>query len=88
MTLATNGGSVSGTGEFNGEAAPGGPLTVVGTVSGTDVSLDLTFFTEFTDHTDTSQAHFDGARVLGQLRGTFTYFRSDTTVTQAVFIRP
>jgi hypothetical protein len=61
MHLTSAGTSVSGTGNFCGEAGPCGTLSVVGTVNGSAVHLDLTLTQQQPATGPATVEHFDGA---------------------------
>jgi hypothetical protein len=61
MQLTSSGASVSGTGNWCGEAGPCGTLSVVGSVNGSAVHLDLTLTQQLPTSGVTSVEHFDGA---------------------------
>ena len=61
MQLTSSGAKVSGTGNWCGEAGPCGTLSVVGTVSGSAVHLDLTLIQQLSVPGVTAVEHFDGA---------------------------
>jgi len=61
MQLTASGSNVSGTGNWCGEAGPCGTVSVVGTVSGGTVHLDLTLIQQVPVAGVTSVEHFDGA---------------------------
>jgi hypothetical protein len=63
--LTSTGSTVSGTGNYAGEAGPFGTLSVAGTVDGIAVHLDLTF---------TEQAPRAGHTMIEHFDGTFTSF--------------
>jgi len=58
--LTSTGSTVSGSGNYAGEAAPFGTLSVTGTVDGIAVHLDLTFTEQAPRTGNTSIEHFDG----------------------------
>lgn len=60
MVLTSNGSTVSGTGDFAGEAGPAGNVAVTGTIEGIAVHLDLTFTQELPQTGPTTLKHFDG----------------------------
>jgi hypothetical protein len=61
MQLTSSGASVSGSGNYCGEAGPCGTLSVVGTINGSAVHLDLTLTQQMPTTGVTSVEHFDGA---------------------------
>jgi hypothetical protein len=73
-------------GSFQGEAGPGGTMTVEGNVTKGIVSLDFTLSTELTDGTLVRTMHFTGRPSLLELRGIMqsgnnpTSLGADTTV--------
>ena len=88
--LTSTGSTVSGTGNYAGEAGPFGTLSVTGTVDGITVHLDLTFTEQAPRAGNTTTEHFDGqftsANVIagsiatdtpGQVPGKITYKRVD-----------
>jgi hypothetical protein len=89
MSLVANGSSLSGTGAFVAEAAPGGTMTIEGAVSGDTVNLDFTFATELTDRTVISTGHFTGSLMFGELRGRTLYFgeAADISLDATAFTR-
>jgi hypothetical protein len=58
--LTSTGSTVSGSGNFAGEAGPFGTLAVAGTVDGIAVHLDLTFTEQAPRAGNTTTEHFDG----------------------------
>ena len=58
--LASNGSTVSGSGNYCGEAGPCGTISVAGTVVGPTVHLDLTFTEQGPRVGQTMIEHFDG----------------------------
>ena len=73
MQLTSSGGSVSGTGNYCGEAGPCGTLEVAGTVKGNVVHLDLMLTPQQPTFGVTTAEHFDGAfSGLYTLVGTLT----------------
>lgn len=58
--LTSTGSTVSGSGNYAGEAGPFGTLSVTGTVDGIVVHLDLTFTEQAPRAGNTSTEHFDG----------------------------
>jgi hypothetical protein len=86
MKLVATGSSLSGTGSFQGEAGPGGTMTVEGNVTKGIVSLDFTLSAELTDGTLVRTMHFTGRPSLLELRGIMqsgnnpTSLGADTTV--------
>jgi hypothetical protein len=58
--LTSTGSTVSGSGNFCGEAGPCGTISVTGTVVGPTVHLDLTFTEQGPAVGQTSIEHFDG----------------------------
>src|ERR1700730_4601739 len=88
MDLIAAGSSVSGSGNYCGEAGPCGTLSVAGTIDGIAVHLDLTFTEQLPRAGHTMIEHFDGkftsANVLegsiatdtpGQVPGHTSYHR-------------
>ena len=61
MQLTSSGSSVSGTGNYCGEAGPCGTVSVAGTVNGSAVHLDLTLTQQQPTAGVTTVEHFDGA---------------------------
>lgn len=61
MQLTSSGASVSGTGNYCGEAGPCGTVSVVGTVNHSAVHLDLTLTQQLPTTGVTSVLHFDGS---------------------------
>jgi len=61
MQLTSSGTTVSGNGNWCGEAGPCGTLSVAGTVNGNAVHLDLTLIQQQPTTGVTSVEHFDGA---------------------------
>lgn len=74
MQLTSSGTNVSGTGNWCGEAGPCGTLSVVGTVSGSAVHLDLTLIQQLPTPGVTTVKHFDGA-----FSGLYTLTGTQTT---------
>jgi hypothetical protein len=73
MDLTLAGSIVSGSGDWCAEAGPCGILTVAGTVNGTVVQLDLTFFAQFPTPLPQSTQHFDGQlNSLNSLQGSIS----------------
>jgi hypothetical protein len=66
MDLTTIGSTISGTGDWCGEAGPCGIVTVAGTVDGSSVHLDLSLTAQFPNVGATSVQHFDGRVSLSQ----------------------
>ena len=60
MDLTSTGSSVSGSGNYAGEAGPSGTLVVAGTVDGLTVHLDLTFNQQLPRVEPAAIEHFDG----------------------------
>ena len=58
--LTSRGSTVSGSGNYAGEAGPFGTLTVAGTIDGPTVHLDLTFTEQAPRPGHTEIEHFDG----------------------------
>jgi hypothetical protein len=87
MDLSSTGSTVSGSGNYCGEAGPCGLLAVAGTVDGVAVHLDLTFNQQVPQAGPSRIEHFDGqftsANVLagsiatdvGQVTGQTSYHR-------------
>jgi len=76
MELTADGGTVSGSGSWCGEAGPCGSISVSGTVNGSLVHLDLTFITTFpAGASGTSVQHFDGRVTAKTLRGSIAVER-------------
>lgn len=73
MNLTLNGSSVSGVGNWCGEAGPCGTLGVTGTLQSTAVHLDLMFTQQIPTPDTMTVSHFDGELTLAQsLEGTLT----------------
>ena len=60
MDLSSTGSTVSGSGNYCGEAGPCGTLSVAGTIDGIAVHLDLTFTEQVPRVGHTMIEHFDG----------------------------
>lgn len=60
MDLSSTGSTVSGSGNYCGEAGPCGTLAVAGTIDGIAVHLDLTFTEQVPRVGHTMIEHFDG----------------------------
>ena len=60
MDLSSTGTTISGSGNYCGEAGPCGTLGVTGTVDGIAVHLDLTFTEQLPRVGHTMIEHFDG----------------------------
>jgi hypothetical protein len=60
MDLTSTGSTVSGSGNYAGEAGPFGTLAVAGTVAGLVVHLDLNFSEQLPRPGHTTIEHFDG----------------------------
>ena len=85
--LTSSGSTVSGSGNYAGEAGPFGTLAVAGTVDGIAVHLDLTFTEQLPRAGHTGVEHFDGvftsfdviegsiASDSGQIPGKISYKR-------------
>ena len=89
FSLTSSGADVSGSGDFQGEAGPGGSLTVTGSVAGDQVDLDFVLVTEFTGGSTTSTAHFTGRLLFGSLTGEMQYGSAapDNPPVPTVFLR-
>jgi hypothetical protein len=88
MDLSSTGSTVSGTGNYCGEAGPCGLLDVAGTINGIAVHLDLTFNEQVPRAGHAMVGHFDGqftsasvlsgsitTDVTGQVTGQTSYHR-------------
>jgi hypothetical protein len=73
MDLDADGTSLSGTGTFQGEAGPGGTMSVEGAVTGETVTLDFTMHAELTGNASTITAHFTGGLKNDELMGTMQF---------------
>jgi hypothetical protein len=60
MDLTSTASTISGSGNYAGEAGPFGTLAVAGTVDGLVVHLDLTFNEQLPRAGHTTVEHFDG----------------------------
>jgi hypothetical protein len=60
LDLTSTGSTVSGTGDYCGEAGPCGTVSVAGTIDGLAVHLDLTFTEQVPRVGQTTTEHFDG----------------------------
>jgi hypothetical protein len=60
MDLTLTGSTISGSGDWCGEAGPCGIVTVTGTIVGNAVQLDLTSTPQFPIPSPMSTQHFDG----------------------------
>jgi hypothetical protein len=60
MDLNVMGSTISGAGDWCGEAGPCGIVAVTGTVNGASVHLDLSFTAQFPQIGPTTLSHFDG----------------------------
>ena len=74
MQLTSSGTNVSGNGNWCGEAGPCGTVSVVGTVGGRVVHLDLTLLQQLPVAGVTVVEHFDGA-----FNGLYTLVGTQTT---------
>ena len=73
MNLTLNGSSISGGGQWCGEAGPCGTVAVTGTVSGSDVHLDLVSTAQIPTVGSPTTSHFDGRLTSATtLRGSIT----------------
>jgi hypothetical protein len=73
MDLIAAGSSVSGSGNYCGEAGPCGTLSVAGTIGGIAVHLDLTFTEQLPRAGHTMIEHFDGQFIsANELQGSIT----------------
>ena len=69
-SLALDGSGVVGTGTWSGEACCGGPLSIVGSVAGDSVHLDITLVVSVGNPAPDHHEHFDGALIsAAELRG-------------------
>ena len=74
MHLTSSGASVTGTGNYCGEAGPCGTVSVAGTVNGSAVHLDLTLTQQQPTTGVTTVEHFDGA-----FRSAYTIVGTETS---------
>jgi hypothetical protein len=89
MTLVSTQSTVTGNGNWCGEAGPCGVLEVAGTVNGNAVQLDLSFIVQTPGGSSTTVRHFDGGLTLGGLlAGTLTSEIAGQPPAHVTFRRP
>jgi len=73
-SIALTGDAVSGTGSWSGEACCGGPLSIVGSVSGDSIHLNVTLAATVGNPAPDHHEHFDGVLISSsELRGKSTF---------------